>query len=193
MDAIEDARKKGGLTDDEIRQKRNTTDHCTINPRPDQIQRLKKLGMIVSCEPKYIEEAAQRILRDYGEEYLKWNVPIKSMIDAGVKPVVELDSRLKADKNAFYFAQLLVTREAAGRTWNLQERVDRVMALKMFTRWAAEYVLRENDLGSIERGKWADLIVLDRDYMTIAENEMNKIQVLLTMVGGRIVHKAANF
>ena len=193
MDAIEDASKKAGLTADEIRQKRHTTDHCTINPRPDQIQRLKKLGMIVSCAPKYIEEAAPRILRDYGEEYLKWNVPIKSMIDAGVKPVVELDSRLKADKNAFYFAQLLVTREAAGRTWNLQERVDRVTALKMFTRWAAEYVLRENDLGSIERGKWADLIVLDRDYMTIAENEMNKIQVLLTMVGGRIVHKAANF
>ena len=193
MDAIEDASKKAGLTADEIRQKRHTTDHCTINPRPDQIQRLKKLGMIVSCAPKYIEEAAPRILRDYGEEYLKWNVPIKSMIDAGVKPVVELDSRLKADKNAFYFAQLLVTRETAGRTWNLQERVDRVTALKMFTRWAAEYVLRENELGSIERGKWADLIVLDRDYMTVAESEMNKIQVLLTMVGGRIVHKGANF
>jgi predicted amidohydrolase YtcJ len=193
MDAIEDASEKAGFTAEEIRQKRHTTDHCTINPRPDQIQRLKKLGMIVSCAPKYIEDAAPRILRDYGEEYLKWNVPVKSMIDAGVKPVVELDSRLRADKNAFYHVQMLVTREAAGRTWNVQERIDRVTALKMFTRWAAEYVLRENELGSIERGKWADLIVLDRDYMTIPENELNKTQVLLTMVGGRIVHKAANF
>ena len=42
---------------------------------------------------------------------------------------------------------------------------------------------------SIERGKWADLIVLDRDYLTIPENEMSKIQVLLTMVGGKIVHE----
>ena len=150
MDAIEDASKKAGLSADVIRQKRHSTDHCTINPRPDQIQRLKRLGMIVSCAPKYVEEAAPRILRDYGEEYLKWNVPVKSMIDVGLKPVIELDSRLKADKNAFYYTQILVTREAAGRIWNLQEKIDRVTALKMFTRWAAEYVLRENVLGSIE-------------------------------------------
>jgi len=189
MDAIEDASKKAGLNADQIRQKRHSTDHCTINPRPDQIQRLKRLGMIVSCAPKYVEEAAPRILRDYGEEYLKWNVPIKSMIDAGVKPVIELDSRLKADKNAFYYTQILVTREAAGRIWNLQEKIDRVTALKMFTRWAAEYVLRENVLGSIEPGKWADLMVLDRDYMTIPENEIGKTQVLLTMVGGRIAYE----
>ena len=189
MDAIEDASKKAGLSADEIRQKRHSTDHCTINPRPDQIQRLKRLGMIVSCAPKYVEEAAPRILRDYGEEYLKWNVPVKSMIDAGLKPVIELDSRLKADKNAFYYTQILVTREAAGRIWNLQEKIDRVTALKMFTRWAAEYVLRENVLGSIEPGKWADLMVLDRDYMTIPENEISKTQVLLTMVGGRIAYE----
>jgi predicted amidohydrolase YtcJ len=189
MDAIEEASRKAGLSADEIRQKRHATDHCTINPRPDQIQRLKKLGMIVSCAPKYVEDAAPRILRDYGEEYLKWNVPVKSMVDAGLKPVIELDSRLKTDKNAFYYMQILITREAAGRVWNLQEKIDRVTALKMFTRWAAEYVLRENVLGSIEPGKWADLIVVDRDYMTVSEKELSKTQVLLTMVGGRIAYE----
>ena len=64
-------------------------------------------------------------------------------------------------------------------------------ALKMYTRWAAEYVLRENVLGSIEPGKWADLIILDRDYLTIPDNEMSKTQVLLTMVGGKIIHEMA--
>ncbi len=114
---------------------------------------------------------------------------LDATIDVGMKPVIELDSRLKADKNAFYYTQILVTREAAGRIWNLQEKIDRVTALKMFTRWAAEYVLRENVLGSIEPGKWADLMVLDRDYMTIPENEISKTQVLLTMVGGRIAYE----
>jgi predicted amidohydrolase YtcJ len=105
--------------------------------------------------------------------------------------VIELDVHLTAKKNAFYYVQLLLTREAAGKVWNLSEKIDRMTALKMFTRWAAEYVLRENVLGSIEPGKWADLIILDRDYMTIPENEMSKVQVLLTMVGGKIIHEMA--
>ena len=125
---------------------------------------------------------APRILRDYGEEYLKWNVPVKSLTDAGVKTVIELDVHLTARKNAFYYVQLLLTREAAGKVWNGSEKIDRMTALKMFTRWTSEYVLRENVLGSIEAGKWADLIILDRDYLTIPESDMSKMQVLLTMV-----------
>jgi len=189
MDTIEQASKEAGLTLDQIRARRHSIDHCVMNPRPDQYERLKKLNMFASCAPKYIENVSPRIVRDYGEEYLKWNVPVKSLIAAGVKTVIELDVHLTAKKNAFYYVQLLLTREAAGKVWNLSEKIDRMTALKMFTRWAAEYVLRENVLGSIEPGKWADLIVLDRDYMTIPENEVGKVQVLLTMVGGKIIHE----
>jgi predicted amidohydrolase YtcJ len=189
MDTIEQASKEAGLTLDQIRAKRHSIDHCVMNPRPDQYERLKKLNMFASCAPKYIENVAPRILRDYGEEYLKWNVPVKSLTDAGGKTVVELDVHLTARKNAFYYVQLMLTREAAGKTWNLSEKVDRMTALKMFTRWAAEYVLRENVLGSIEPGKLADLIVLDRDYLTVPEGEVSKTQVLLTMVGGNVIHE----
>ena len=189
IDTIEQASKEAGLTLDQIRAKRHSIDHCVMNPRPDQYERLKRLNMFASCAPKYIENVAPRILRDYGEEYLKWNVPVKSLTTAGVKTVIELDVHLTPKKTAFYYVQLLLTREAAGKIWNLSEKIDRMTALKMFTRWAAEYVLRENVLGSIEPGKWADLIVLDRDYMTIPENDMAKTQVLLTMVGGKVIHE----
>jgi predicted amidohydrolase YtcJ len=191
MDTIEQASKEAGLTLDQIRARRHSIDHCVMNPRPDQYERMKRLNMFASCAPKYVENVSPRIVRDYGEEYLKWNVPVKSLTSAGVKTVIETDVHLTARKNAFYYVELLLTREAAGKVWNLNERIDRMTALKMYTRWAAEYVLRENVLGSIEPGKWADLIVLDRDYLTIPENEMGKTQVLLTMVGGKIIHEMA--
>jgi predicted amidohydrolase YtcJ len=189
MDAIEKASKAAGLKGHEIQSKRHAVDHCLLSPRPDQYERIKRLGIIVSCAPLYIELGAPRILRDYGEEYLKWNVPVKSLIDAGVKTVMELDTELKPRKNAFYYIQLLVRREAAQKIWSGGERIDRIAALRMFTRWAAEYVLKENVLGSIEPGKWADLVVLDRDYMTVPESEISKIQVVLTVVGGNIVYQ----
>ncbi|MGH7930992.1 MAG: amidohydrolase family protein, partial [Candidatus Binatia bacterium] len=189
MDAIEKASKEAGLKPHEIRSKRHAADHCMMNPRRDQYNRIKRLGIIVSCAPVYIELSGPRIVRDYGEEYLKWNVPVKSLTEAGVKTVMELDTELKPRKNAFYYIQLLVTREAAEKVWNASESIDRVTALRMFTRWAAEYVLKENVIGSIEPGKWADLIVVDRDYMTVPEAEISKIQVLLTLVGGKIVYQ----
>jgi len=189
MDAIEKASKEAGLKPHEIQSKRHAVDHCLMNPRRDQYERIKRLGIIVSCAPVYIELGAPRIERDYGKEYLKWNVPVKSLTEAGVKTVMELDTELKPRKNAFYYIQLLVTREAAEKAWNLSERIDRVTALRMFTRWAAEYVLKEEVIGSIEPEKWADLIVVDRDYMTVPEAEISKIQVLLTFVGGNIVYQ----
>ncbi len=54
-------------------------------------------------------------------------------------------------------------------------------------------MLRENELGSLECGKFADLIVLGRDYLTVPAKEIRKIKVLLTVVEGKIIHKAQEF
>ena len=68
------------------------------------------------------------------------------------------------------------------------ERIDRVRALKAHTIWGAYYVWREKELGSLEAGKWADFIILDRDYLTVAEDDIPGIRVLATAVGGKFVH-----
>ena len=157
LDAIEKGSERAGLSLEQIRAKRHVIDHCTMNPRPDQIPRLKKLGIMMSCSPKYIEDVSERVLRDYGEQYLSWITPAKSLIDGGVKPVLEVDTHAIADVGtAFHYLGLLVNRDVEGRIFAGSERVDRVQALKMSTTWAAEYVLREDLLWDRwKKANWA--------------------------------------
>ena len=89
-------------------------------------------------------------------------------------------------KPPFFIIWQAITRKFDGRVWQPEERIDRVHALKMWTRWAAEYVRHPDQLGSLEEGKWADLLVIDRDYFTIPVDDILKIRPLMTMVGGKI-------
>ena len=193
LDAIEKGSARAGYSLDQIRAKEHAIDHCTMSPRPDQIPRLQKLNITMSCAPKYIEESP-RVLRDYGEKYLTWVAPVKSLLDANVKTVMEVDdNEIFKVGTVFHYIDVLVNREVEGKVYNGRERIDRVRALKMSTSWAAEYVQRQNLLGSLERGKFADLLILDNDYFSVPERDIRKIKSLLTMVGGKIVHQASNF
>jgi len=193
LDAIEKGSARAGLTLEQIRAKGHGIDHCTMNPRPDQMPRLKKLGITMSCAPKYIENSPE-VMRDYGEKYIGWIAPVKSLIDAGVKTVLEIDDRdIFKVGTAFHYIGVMVDREVEGKVYAGRERVDRVLALKTATSWAAGYVHRENALGSLERGKFADLLVLNNDYFAVPEKEIRKIKPLLTMVGGKIVYQAQDF
>ncbi|MBI4444305.1 MAG: amidohydrolase family protein [Acidobacteria bacterium] len=189
LDAIEDGSKEAGFTQDEIQAKRHNVDHCGLSPRPDQYERLKRLGIIMSCGPKYIPSISPRALRDYGEKYLEWVSPMKSLIDSGVKTVWEIDDHNVAEKGAFYFLELAVTRKGDdGRVWAQSQRIDRTLALKTATSWAAEYVLRPEVLGSLEPGKWADFLVLNRDYFTVPEDSIRDVRPLMTVVGGKTIY-----
>jgi predicted amidohydrolase YtcJ len=71
---------------------------------------------------------------------------------------------------------------------NPGQQITRDQALKAYTRENAWYLNRENDLGSIEAGKLADLVVLDRDYFTVSAADMRQTKSILTVVGGKVVH-----
>ena len=68
----------------------------------------------------------------------------------------------------------------------LRQTISREDALIAHTRKNAYFVFQEDNLGSIQAGKLADLVVVDRDYLTIPADEIKDIQPVLTMVGGRI-------
>ena len=84
-----------------------------------------------------------------------------------------------------------VTGKMVGGTKVLRQPISREDALIAHTRRNAFLVFQENNLGSIQAGRLADLVVLDRDYLTIPADQIKDIQPVMTMVGGRIVFEAA--
>ena len=176
---------------DQIRAKRHVTEHMAMYPRPDQIPRLKNLGMMTSgFDINFFEGAADKILKDYGERGVLQVQPRKSLYDAGIMNSIEIDRPLADYTNVGYFQVLhsaITKKNREGKVLAPQEAISREAALKSATLWAAYDALRENVLGSLEPVKWADLIVLDKDYLTVPVDDIPKIRVLMTMVGGKMI------
>ena len=73
---------------------------------------------------------------------------------------------------------------------NPGQQLTRAEALRLFTRGNTWFLRMEDKIGSIETGKLADLVVLDRDYFTVPDADIKKIRSVLTIVDGRVVHNA---
>jgi predicted amidohydrolase YtcJ len=192
LNLIQEASKDAGFTKEEIRARRHSADHMQGWPRPDQVPVIKDLGMIVGGTNLYIYQDAPRWLRDYGEKALEMVVPRKSMIKSGIMNGIEIDKPYEASEageTAFTYLSWAITRKAQdGKVYLPEQRLSREEALKTATIWGAFYVLKENQLGSLQPGRFADFLVLDRDYLTIPEDQIPSIRILMTALGGKIVH-----
>jgi predicted amidohydrolase YtcJ len=165
-------------------------DHCVLVD-PKDFQRAARLGAMFSCAPKYLESLAQDVSDSYGPQVANsYMVPVKSLLAAGARVAYEADR----DTYVWHDLEVYMTRkDPKGKVWGPQEKLDKATTLRMATSFAADYVLKPDLLGSVETGKWADLVVLDKDYMTIAPDELHTIEPLLTMMNGRIVFVQTGF
>ena len=82
-----------------------------------------------------------------------------------------------------------VTGKMLGGKQALRQTITREQALIAHTRNNAYFVFREGDIGTLQKGKYADLLVLDRDYLTVAQDQIKDIAPVMTMVGGKIVYE----
>jgi predicted amidohydrolase YtcJ len=171
-----------------------TFDHCNL-VNPKDIPRAAKLGLMFSCNPRNAvasDPAAggRSPLVAFGADVLhKYAAPFKSMVDAGINVSQELEGGIIWDG----METMITRKDREGKVWGPHERVDRLTALRIATQNGANYVLKGKELGSIETGKLADIVVLDKDYMTIPEDDISTIRPTLTMMGGKIQFVRTDF
>jgi predicted amidohydrolase YtcJ len=117
--------------------------------------------------------------------------PFRTIVDHGVQAGIHGDGVHIAPLNPWqhiYFATTGVN--SFGARVNADQQITREEALRLFTRGNSWFLRMEDRIGTIERGKLADLVVLNKDYFTVPDVEIKQIRSVLTCVDGRLVHDA---
>ena len=181
------------MDDERIRALRIQSDHChTVTP--EQIQVAAILNHTFSCDAA--DTPTKVILEGYGEQYLAMNAPVASMLKAGVNTVVsEFGIQSELRSSPFEDGVMWLTRKIDGETWGIPEEAvpDRMTLLLMMTRYGAYPLWKENELGSIEAGKLADIVILNGDYMAGPKEELDRLTSVMTFIGGKVSYEASEF
>jgi predicted amidohydrolase YtcJ len=158
-------------------------------PTAAQLERMKKLGLYAAVHPWAVINGGINV-RQFGDAAYDM-APLALIQNSGVTWGFGSDGSRANQILPFATLSWAVTGRMVGGKKVLRQTISREDALIAHTRKNAYFVFQEDNLGSIQAGKLADLVVIDRDYLTVPEDQIKDIQPVLTMVGGRIVFDAA--
>jgi predicted amidohydrolase YtcJ len=173
---------------------RNRIEHSQIIALED-IPRFAELGVIASMQPTHATSDKNMAEDRIGSDRIRGGYAWRSLLESGA--VIASGSDFPVElSNPFHGLYAAVTRrdrdgEPEGG-WYPEQALTRAEALHSFTLAAAYAANQEDRLGSLEPGKWADFILIDRDYFAIPASGIDEIQVLQTWVGGEKVYDASN-
>ena len=160
--------------------------------RVQDLERMARLGIIASMQPTHATSDMPWADERLGERRLERAYAWRKVLADGGRLALGSDFPVEsADPRLGLYAS--VTRQdLQGKPdggWLPGERLTREEALRGFTLDAAWSLFLENEVGSLEVGKRADLVVFARDIMTVPEAEIPRVEIDMTLVDGRVVHE----
>jgi predicted amidohydrolase YtcJ len=151
-----------------------------------QLERMKRLGMTAQVHSRPLIQGAL-MHKVHGDK--AWDMPpFRRIQDSGIHWGLGSDATAVTTSNPFYTLGFAVTGEMIGGRKVNRQTITREEALIAHTHSNAWFLFQEGNLGALAPGKYADLLVLDRDYLTVPAGEIKDIKPLITMVGGKVVH-----
>lgn len=192
LDAVQAVAAK----DPTIRDRRFSIIHSYF-PSPEIARRAKALGACVDTQGYLYYKDADAMAEVYGQTWAERFIGLGDWVRAGVPVALNSDHMLGLDPNQamnsfnpLRMLSIAVSRRTqSGQIYGPQQRLSRLDALRTVTTWAAYLSFDESNRGSLEPGKLADLVVIDRDYLTCPEEQIRDIQVCRTIVGGKTVYR----
>lgn len=160
----------------------------------EALARMKRMGVLADVQPGWLYLDVPALEKVFGYQSMRYFFPLHSYFDAGIIAAGGSDHMIGHDKdkavnpfNPFLNIWMAITRRTTeGKVIYPEEKVSRVEALRLFTNGPAYLQFNERKTGSLEAGKYADLVVLDRDYLTCPEDQIREIKPLATMVEGKL-------
>lgn len=153
-----------------------------------QLQRMKRLGLNAQIHSRPL---IQGVLMHKAHGDAAWDMPpFRRVQDSGIMWGLGSDATAVTTSNPFYTLAFAVTGKMVGGHHVNRQSITREEALIAHTRNNAYILFQEANIGSLQKGRYADLLVLDRDYATVPADAIKDIKPLLTMVGGKIVYEA---
>jgi len=183
LDAIEIAHDQNPRPD-----VRHSIEHCSL-PTMEALKRMKRLGVTSSTSVGFGWELGDQHRAFMGMERMKRYMPMRSFKEIGIVASGNADWSVCA-ANPMEGIHVCVNRTSeTGQDLSQNQAISVMDAIRVYT-WNGAYITHEEDIkGSIELGKYADIVVLDRDILTCDPDEIHKIKVLTTFVDGKIVYQ----
>lgn len=151
-----------------------------------QLERMQKLGMYAAVHPWAVINGG--IMHEEFGDGAYDMPPLRTIQNSGIVWGLGTDGTAANQVLPFTVLRFAVTGRMAGGAKVNRQTIGREDALIAYTRRNAWFVFQEDNLGSIQPGKLADFDVLDRDYLTIPEDQIAGIKPVMTIVGGRVVY-----
>jgi hypothetical protein len=159
---------------------------------PDHFPRMKRLGLILSVQ-NHLYLAGPSLVRYWGPQRAARTTPVRDFVDQGFVVAGGSDSPVVPYPPMWVYYHFVTRGTIQGGALGADQRVSREQALRLITIGNARFTGEEKLKGSIETGKLADFVILSEDPLTAPENRIERIDTLLTAVGGKVVWRKPGF
>ncbi|MBM3725662.1 MAG: amidohydrolase [Acidobacteria bacterium] len=194
--ALVDAYERVNEHDQPVREARPSITHSNFMTL-EAIRRMKRLGIVADIQPIWFYLDGATLLKQFGNERMAFFQPYKTLFDEGVMVGGGSDHMQKIGSlrsvnpyNPWLGMWMMLAREPRWMTGAVhpEQRVTREQAIRFYTINNAFLTFAEKEKGSLEAGKLADFILLDRDVLTVPLEQVRQVQVDETWLGGRRVY-----